>query len=150
MSRRPDVSHKRPESVLVVIHTPAAEVLLLQRHDNPAFWQSVTGSLEPGETPMQAAVRELAEETGLTGEVVDHHHHVRFEIRDQWRARYAPEVTHNVEHRFSVCVERQVPVRIDPSEHDAWCWLPFEEALSRTSSPTNTEALRAIVPVAGS
>lgn len=142
------VSHKRPESVLVVIYSPDADVLLLQRHDNPAFWQSVTGSLEPGETPMQAAVRELAEETDLTGQVVDHHHRVRFAIRGPWRVRYAPEVTHNIEHRFSVCVDRQVAVNIDPEEHDACCWLPFDEALERASSPTNVEALRMIVPAA--
>ena len=35
---------KIPQSVLVVIHTPALEVLLIERADAPGFWQSVTGS----------------------------------------------------------------------------------------------------------
>jgi dATP pyrophosphohydrolase len=35
---------KIPESVLVVIHTPALDVLLIRRADAAAFWQSVTGS----------------------------------------------------------------------------------------------------------
>ena len=42
MTARP---FKIPESVLVVIHTPALEVLLIERADKPGYWQSVTGSL---------------------------------------------------------------------------------------------------------
>ncbi|HUH00249.1 MAG TPA: NUDIX domain-containing protein, partial [Gammaproteobacteria bacterium] len=56
---------KRPISVLVVVHTRSGEVLLLERIQPPGWWQSVTGSLEAGETPWDAAVRELHEETGM-------------------------------------------------------------------------------------
>ena len=57
---------KIPVSVLVVIHTPDGQVLLLERADRPGFWQSVTGSLDaPDEPPVKAAVREVFEETGL-------------------------------------------------------------------------------------
>ena len=57
--------YKIPVSVLVVIHTPDMQVLLLERADHPGYWQSVTGSQNQGETLVQTAVREVAEETGL-------------------------------------------------------------------------------------
>ena len=41
------------------------DVLLLERADFPGYWQSVTGSQEPGETLAETAARELAEETGI-------------------------------------------------------------------------------------
>ena len=52
-------------STLVVIHTAALDVLLLERADRPGFWQSVTGSQHPGEALRETAIREVAEETGL-------------------------------------------------------------------------------------
>ena len=140
---------KRPESVLVVIYTREGEVLLLQRHDNPAFWQSVTGSLEIGEPPAEAARRELFEETGLEAEPVDHRHTERFAIRGAWRSRYAPDVTHNLEHRFSVCLPARRRITLDPTEHDAHVWLPVLPAAERVGSSTNAEAIRQLVaPVA--
>ena len=54
------MTYKRPESVLVVIHTADLQILLLERADAPGFWQSVTGSLEEGENLPEAAWREVA------------------------------------------------------------------------------------------
>lgn len=135
---------KRPESVLVVIHTPDWKVLLLRRLRPSGFWQSVTGSLEAGETPLAAAVRELGEETGLEVRpeaLLDWQRRNRFLIRDEWRARYAPGVTHNVEHVFSLAVPREQPVRLACDEHDAQCWLPHAEAAARVFSWTNRDAI---------
>lgn len=51
---------KIPESVLVVIHTPDLQVLLIERADHPGYWQSVTGSLDrPDEPPAETARREV-------------------------------------------------------------------------------------------
>ena len=99
--------YKRPESVLVVIHTPDLQILLLERAKHPGYWQSVTGSREGNESFTDTAVREVAEETGLQisaaqlrvwpGENI-------YEIMTEWRHRYAPEVTHNRERVFSLCL----------------------------------------------
>lgn len=136
--------YKIPISVLVVIHTPRLEVLLLERVRPPGQWQSVTGSLEAGEVPLQAAVREVEEETGLRvapGALHDWHHSNRFRIRGQWRPMYAPEVTHNTEHVFSLCVPDICPVRLAPGEHTAQQWLPYREAAELAFSWSNRDAI---------
>lgn len=57
---------KLPVSVLVVVHTAELDVLLLERASRPGFWQSVTGSLDFPEEPLEAAAaREVKEETGI-------------------------------------------------------------------------------------
>ena len=58
--------YKLPESVLVVIHTPALEVLLIRRTGGDGHWQSVTGSKDRlDESFEETARREVAEETGI-------------------------------------------------------------------------------------
>lgn len=135
---------KHPVSVLVVIHTPALEVLLLERAGTADRWQSVTGSLEPGEEPLHAAIREVHEETGLKVEpsaMRDWQHSHRFRIRGEWRPRYAPDVTHNTEHVFSLCIPHACPVQISPREHVAQLWLPHTEAAERVFSWSNRDAI---------
>lgn len=139
--------HKIPESVLVVIHTSDMEVLLIERADRPGFWQSVTGSLDAhDEPPIQTAARELFEETGIMadGESVRLHDWGLsnvYEIYPVWRHRYAPGVTRNTEHVFSVCVPRDVPVLLSPREHTRYAWLSCIEAADRCFSPSNAEAI---------
>ena len=59
--------HKIPLSVLVVIHTPALDVLLIERTPTPGFWQSVTGSLDFEDEPFEAAAaREVMEQGTFT------------------------------------------------------------------------------------
>jgi len=140
------MAYKRPESVLVVVYTQAGEVLLLRRRAPADFWQSVTGSLNDGETPAQAARRELVEETGLqagpeaTG-VVN-----RYPILPEWRHRYASGVTENTEHVFGLAVPERFDVRLADHEHSEYCWLDKAAAEARASSSTNAEAIRRLVP----
>ena len=137
-------NHKLPESVLVVVHTPDYQILLLERCQPCGFWQSVTGSLEAGETPFQTALRELGEETGLhpdPQQLREWQRSHRFEIHAQWRDRYAPGVTHNTEHVFSLCLPAPRIVRLAPHEHRAQRWLPAAEAARVVFSHTNREAI---------
>lgn len=139
--------HKIPESVLVVIHTPAMEVLLIERADRPGFWQSVTGSLDTPDEPLQdTAARELFEETGIVTDgaaIALHDWHLSniYEIYPVWRHRYAPGVTHNTEHVFSVCVPRDIAITLSPREHLNHVWLPYIEAADRCFSSSNAEAI---------
>jgi len=138
--------YKRPESVLVVVCTADGEVLLLQRRQPADYWQSVTGSLEDDETPLQAAQRELHEETGLTIPVRDCRHSNTFTIHPAWRARYAPGVERNREHVFLACCGRRPDIRLNPKEHRACRWMRKAEAARCASSRTNRDAILAYVP----
>jgi dihydroneopterin triphosphate diphosphatase len=139
---------KQPVSVLVLVHTQDLRVLLLERADFPEHWQSVTGSCEPGEPLAHAAVRELAEETGIDasafGGVVDWQQSNDFEIFTQWRHRYPPGTTHNTEHVFGLTVPGPVDVRLNPREHLRHTWLPWREAAARCFSWTNRMAIEAL------
>ncbi|QID18516.1 dihydroneopterin triphosphate diphosphatase [Nitrogeniibacter mangrovi] len=139
---------KRPVSVLVVVHTRTGHTLLLRRQPPTRFWQSITGSLEPGETPHEAAVRELAEETGLIAASADLHDwqlQNRFPIPPKWAARYAPGVRFNTEHAFSLQLPAPCDVRLAPGEHDAAEWLPLHKAIDRAWSWTNRDLMRLIL-----
>jgi len=138
------MAFKLPESVLVVVHTPLLEVLLLERAKQPGFWQSVTGSREPDDPDLEAtARRELREETGLSaGTLTDWRLRNRYEIWPQWRARYAPDVTHNTEHVFGFLVPQVTVATLDPKEHTAQMWLPWQQAMEKVFSPSNRDAIR--------
>jgi dATP pyrophosphohydrolase len=134
---------RRPESVLVVVHTPDLDCLLLERVEPRGFWQSVTGSLRSAETPAECAARELAEETGLSPlGLRDAHVQRSFPILPEWRSRYAPGVQSNVEHRWYLEVPEVRAVEIEPTEHVAYLWLPVEAAIEKVASWTNREALQ--------
>lgn len=141
--------YKTPISVLVVIYTPDLQVLLLERADHPGFWQSVTGSQLQGETLSQTAARETSEETGLNVAnflLTDLHFINKYEIFEEWRWRYAPSVTHNTEHVFSLLLPKCAPVIISPREHLRYAWLPQQEAIKKVFSGSNAEAIRKLLP----
>lgn len=129
----------------MVIHSADLQVLLIERADHPGWWQSVTGSQHPGESPRETAVREVAEETGLDARrfaLSDWAYSNVYEIYDCYRHRYAPGTTHNTEHVFGLAVPAPLPVTLSPREHLAWQWRPWQEAAALCFSPSNAEAIR--------
>ena len=135
---------KIPVSTLVVIHTAALQVLLLERADHPGFWQSVTGSQDAGESLRETAIREVREETGLEAaryELTDWNLQNVYEIYPVWRHRYAPGITHNTEHVFGLRVPGAVPVQVAPREHLAFAWMPWQEAAEKVFSWSNRKAI---------
>ena len=133
---------RRPESVLVVVHTRALDCLMLERREPAGFWQSVPGTLEWDETPAAAAAREVREETGLDpAGLVDAGIARRFPIRPEWRARYAPDVADNLEHCWYLPLAARATIVLNPAEHRSFRWLPVGEAAALASSWTNREAL---------
>ena len=141
--------YKIPQSVLVVIYTPALNVLLIKRADASDFWQSVTGSKDTlDETFEETAVREVREETGIECAIgtplADHLRDWRLEnvydIYPRWRQRYAPGVTRNTEHLFGLQVPAATPVCLSPREHTGHQWLAYHEAAAACFSPSNAEA----------
>jgi dihydroneopterin triphosphate diphosphatase len=154
----PDTPAKIPQSVLVVIYTPALNVLMIERAQQPGFWQSVTGSKDFEDEPWAlTAQREAQEETGIsvgTDEVPDQAlqdwalENI-YEIYPIWRHRYAPGVTHNTERVFGLCVPEGTPVTLAPREHTRYEWLPWQAAADRCFSPSNAEAILQLPRFAG-
>lgn len=157
-------SYKIPESVLVIIYTSTLDVLLIERADKPASWQSVTGSKDAIDEPLlDTVVREVGEETGIivggpgasrpadkwkNANAVVAVNNLRdwqlsnvYEIYPVWRHRYAPGVTQNTEHVFSLLVPRDIPITLAPREHVNYLWLPYREAADKCFSPSNAEAI---------
>ena len=138
---------RQPIQVLVYVARHNAsewQYLLLHRIARADdFWQGVTGGVENDETLLQAAGRELEEETGFTPKwLVDLDHSYTFPVADKWRDLYAPGVREIREHVFLAEVPAEADPAIDPREHDAWRWCPFEEALDWLRWPDNRDALR--------
>ena len=140
------MQYKNNQSVLVVIYAKDTNrVLMLQRQDDPDFWQSVTGTIESGETPKNTAIRELWEEVRLeisenSTALFDCKESIEFEIFPHFRYKYAPNVTHCREYWFLLAMEQEFEPVL--SEHLAYQWVSPEQAIQMTKSSNNAEAIR--------
>lgn len=138
--------YKNPNSVLVVIYAQSTKrVLMLQRQDDPDFWQSVTGTIEMGETPYQTAIREVGEEIGLQIlaeklPLVDCQFSIEFEIFPQFRYKYAPEIRYGTEHWFLLALDHEIEPIL--TEHLAYQWVNIAQAIKLTKSPNNAQAIQ--------
>ena len=140
------MAYKIPVSVLVVVHTPDLQVLLMERAGHAGFWQSVTGAKDTEDEPLEiTAAREVREETGI--DVAQHPlsnwgKQNQFEIFERWRYRYAPGVTHNTEHVFSLLVPAPLTIQLAAAEHLQYQWLPWQAAAEKCFSWSNVDAIR--------
>lgn len=136
--------YKRAESVLVLVYTQAAEVLMLRRIQPPDFWQSVTGSLAWNETADETAKRELFEETAIrvsSTQIINRQKTNRFAILPAWRSRYKPNVSENVESIFTLELEKKIDIQLSSNEHSEYLWLAAADAADLASSYTNRDAI---------
>ncbi len=142
---------KIPVSVLVVIYTADLQVLLIERANRDAqpsgLWQSVTGSVDAVDERLElAARREVWEETGIDSQqpgCVLHDWQIEntYAIYPDYVHRYAPGVTHNTEHVFGLKVPVGLPVTLNPLEHVAYQWLPYQAAADKCFSISNAQAV---------
>ena len=142
------MAFKKPISSLVLIYTEDFKVLLMGRSDKKGFWQSVTGSLEDNETPQDAALREVFEETGIDAnqyELEDWQLSHVYEIYAHWRYRYAPDTTHNIEHIFGLKLPSEMPIQL--SEHVQYLWVDWQDAMDKVFSWTNVEAIKKLAKI---
>ena len=118
------------------------EILLLRRSSGrilSGLWQCVSGSLEPGETPVEGALRELREETGFGPNQI-----AAFFDLDQVNQFHEPSVRAIL---TSVVFAVRVAPEIDPvlsHEHDAMLWVTPNAALGRAVWPAYRESIRRI------
>jgi dATP pyrophosphohydrolase len=141
--------YRIPQSALTVVYNRAGQVLVMQRNDDPEFWQSVTGTLELGEKPIETALREVLEETSIditrsAYQLIDCQKINTYDIRDRWKHRYSPGTPYNTEHVFAVEVANDQGISL--TEHSAYLWLDKTSAIKKVWSDTNREAILLYVP----
>jgi 8-oxo-dGTP pyrophosphatase MutT (NUDIX family) len=140
-----------PYQILVYIcrriSPETTEYLLLKRTaDRGGFWQGVTGAAELEETLIQAAQREVCEETGYQRFIrfapLDFRYSYPLD-RALWGHLYAPEVTTITEECFGaeIALDQGEPV-LDASEHEQYRWLSAQQAIDLLAWPENQDALR--------
>ncbi len=124
--------------VKVVAYDDDRVLLLHRRPEHGDFWQPVTGSIEPDEEPLDAAKRELLEETGHRGDVVP------LDLTQSFLIETVQPMVMVSETAFAAAVDSTLPIRLDAEEHDAWGWFTFAEAYEKIRWTDDREALERV------
>ena len=133
---------KIPISVLIIVYTKNKNILLLNKKGKDSMWQSITGSLQINEKPLDAAKRELFEETGIvSNDIIDCKKEHIFEIYEMWRHKYEDGITHNTEHVFKLELDDIIDIKLDSDEHDSFEWASRVKAAEKVFSHTNRQAI---------
>jgi dATP pyrophosphohydrolase len=133
------------DAYLLRVGAAGLEVLVLRRapgRRSPGSWETVHGHIEPGETPVQAALRELREETGVEPARLYNVSRVEAFYRHQTNAIVLIPV-------FAGVVDARAAVR-HSAEHDRAEWLEPRQAAARLSWPRERRALDDVLSILGS
>jgi 8-oxo-dGTP pyrophosphatase MutT (NUDIX family) len=137
--------YRVPRQVLVYLYRDGEFLLLLRTPELGGFWQGVTGAPEPGESDLDAAIREVREETGYDVANTIRPVGYRYEIRPgpdslHWSTLYAPGVEAVPEEVFVAAAGSGEPT-LQPGEHTEFRWCSVAEALELLHYPDNRTAL---------
>jgi lipoyl(octanoyl) transferase len=149
LGRRPARGRPDLRTVSVVPLADDGRVLLLKRApDRGGFWQPVTGRIEPGEVPQDAAARELREETGFEAAVrpLDYRH--AFALSPDVNRLREGTVVVAEETAFAAAVGPAVPPRLS-AEHAEYAWLSPEQARERLVFAGLRKAVRLALSLTG-
>jgi lipoyl(octanoyl) transferase len=133
------------QEIVVVVRREGALLVLRRSPERLGYWSLVAGGLEPEETPLVAAQRELLEETGLKAEVRELPVALSYSLLDDpppIRARYAPGIETVTVHAFVA----DAPAGWEPTldaEHDVHRWCSLDDAVELMMYETARAALRA-------
>jgi len=134
----------KPESirlVKVIVHDGERVLLLHRRPERGNFWQPITGSIEDGELPIDTARRELAEETGHTGDPEPIGLEQSFMVESHFlEAKHPVPIVAN-ETGFAFEMRDGTSIRMDAAEHDHYGWFSFAEAYEKIRWSDDREAL---------
>jgi 8-oxo-dGTP pyrophosphatase MutT (NUDIX family) len=130
----PAVEHHRSAGGLIVHND---RILLISVMEGRR-WQLPKGHIEEGETPEQAAVREVEEETGVTGRIRAPLPGVEYWFVDRRKHRIHKTVDY-----FLLDYESGDPANFDPEEVSGAEWLTWEEGLSRLTFDNERKAVQA-------
>ena len=138
-----------PEEIAKLPYRPCVGVMLVnsggqvfvgQRIDNnTAAWQMPQGGIDPGETPREAALRELGEETGVSAELVrieaETRNWIPYDLPHDlvpkiWKGRFRGQEQKWVLMRF-LGADADVNIATDHPEFSEWRWLPPDELVAR-------------------
>ena len=127
--------------VKVLPHDGDRVLLLHRRAERGDFWQPVTGGIEPGESPLDAARREMREETGAAVEPAPMNLTQSFMIESQFLASQHPLPIIASEITYRAAMDSARPLQLDAEEHDRYGWFSFAEAYEKIRWTDDREAL---------